>query len=501
MKETQKYKLYTIEVQYNAIYIKKIEKKIINKTKKNRYIHIYISAKKDITLKKEKNVKLWFDYEKKENLTEEKYRIKHNTCEKIILELSPQSEIILEDIFSIKENRYLDLEEFMYKTENELIQLKIENKNLRENLEDLKRSIKNLGDCTRENFEMVAKLYGDNEKIKEFFESSSIKEQILYIGDNPTYTSLKNIYDILNLQKKDIVPLIEYVRENFKRFEKPQFLLVESMWSGLKNDWSTEQLVSNKFNLKILTEELKKYNIKTVFYNKEDPYHFKEFKWIAKMSDLIITVDESTINKYNKYYSNKKVIYNSFIINEEEFKFQGLKSNKKIYFAGNYYNNRFEKRKIFLNEIFDYVIEKNYEFEIIDRNYKNKNTTFGFPQKYDKFIKTGGLEIELLNKYISKFSIGINVNSITDTNTFVSRRLLEHIALGKVMISNYSYAVEKLDISTVIYSKTNNMDEIFKKLEVLLKDDKLEDMLKENSERILDEYGSKKFKQKIKKII
>lgn len=473
MKEIINTTKYKIKLKYNRIYLKKEKNLYINKTSKDRYMNIYITPKTDIYIGLKNNIVGWINYDMRLYLSDNNNILYKNNTEKIIIKINVDQSIDINNLFNIK----------LYDEICDANRIEKIQKEIKKNNKKIYSILK------QESNESI------NSDIEKYLKISTKKKKVIYIGDEATFLGLKDIYEIYNIQKNEVHNFMNLIDEYVNEISIPEILFIESFWNGKNNTWTFREKETNEFFIEILIDKLKKFGTKIVFYNKEDPYHYKDFLWLAQYSDIIITVDKDKVCEYKEKFPNKKVIYNSFIINEKIFNAYSTETKiDKIYFAGNYYNNRFKKRKIFLNNLFNYIDEKNIEFEIIDRSYNISNTTFGFPKIYDKFIKTGGFSIIELNEYIKKFKYGINVNSITETNSFVSRRLLEHITLGKIMISNYSKAVERLNNTSIIYSSNDDVLEIFEKI----KNRKISDEeLINNSMKILIEYGSFKFEKRL----
>ncbi|MCG2953024.1 glycosyl hydrolase family 1, partial [Escherichia coli] len=73
---------------------------------------------------------------------------------------------------------------------------------------------------------------------------------------------------------------------------------------GYRNSWqgkiaSYENKPDNNNELKKIVEYCKRKKIKTVFWNKEDPFHFERFSDSASFFDIIYTTDADSINRYD----------------------------------------------------------------------------------------------------------------------------------------------------------------------------------------------------------
>lgn len=116
----------------------------------------------------------------------------------------------------------------------------------------------------------------------------------------------------------------------------------------------------------------------------------------------------------------------------------------KMCFVGSYYTKILEKRREFLDLIFNSSEKLNLPIDIYDRNSNrfSKFFEFRFPQKNRISILPKVAYEETANIY-RKYNLCLNVNSVTDSSTMCSRRLLEILACGGIVLTNNSKAVEQ----------------------------------------------------------
>ena len=134
--------------------------------------------------------------------------------------------------------------------------------------------------------------------------------------------------------------------------------------------------------------------------------------------------------------------------------FKGFAFEKKsMCFVGSYYSQILNERKIFLNEIFSACNEKNVPVDIYNRNSFRLSRIFDFNfPKYSNLTILPKLANEDTADIYRKYNVSLNVNSITDSPTMCSRRLLEILACGGILVTNNSLSVKELfkDYCTVI---------------------------------------------------
>jgi spore maturation protein CgeB len=303
--------------------------------------------------------------------------------------------------------------------------------------------------------------------------------KIACILDNFSYQSLKYECDLMQLDTKNWVQVL--------LDETPNFLLVESAWIGINGDWSGKiSNINNKKDttLQNITKFCKKLQIPTVFWNKEDPYHFDEFIETSKLFDYIFTTDENCIEKYKEFLQHDQVYVLPFAaqvkvhnpINKEQ------KKIGNVAFAGAWYNiDHFDRKKNM-----KYILEPalKYDLHIYDRNYNYNNVyinnDYRFPQIYRPFIK-GFVPYEKIAELYKRYNIFLNVNSVDNSPTMFSRRVFELLACGTNVISSYSSGIEKMFPEIVKLSRTK--EDTLKYLEILIKDKEFRERLSLLGER------------------
>lgn len=290
--------------------------------------------------------------------------------------------------------------------------------------------------------------------------------KILLLSDSLTYTGL-------SLEDVSVFPLLPYPAiYKFNPFYHPDVIIVESAWFGYRDLWH-HKLVNfsdkkNKLNeLLHILEWAKTKKIPCVFWNKEDPIHFDKFLECAQYFDLIATTDNDCVDKYkNQLGRAGNVIYLPFAI-QPKIHFYKDKSMfnrmERGVFMGSYLRNTHIDRKKWQDMVFPICAK--HGLDIYDRNSNLKKKNYAFP-KYDEvryfssvpYLKTG----EVLRNY--RYSI--NVNTITESSSMFSRRLLESLACGNIVITNPSKAVDNIFKDFVV--TINNEDELNLNLERIL---------------------------------
>lgn len=230
---------------------------------------------------------------------------------------------------------------------------------------------------------------------------------------------------------------------------KPDFLFCESAWLGIqecKGCWRGKIYKNQtlKFdNRKTLLQILKfcqKNQIKTVFWNKEDPTYFGnqqyDFVSTALLFDYIFTTCQECISEY-KRLGHPKVFLLQFAANPLIYNpIHSTKKRNQAVFAGSWYGENKERCKE-MRRIFDMVLHLGIELVIFDRNYGTTSFQKQFPEKYQPYVRPA-VPFEQLGDIIKQSQYAININTVTESSTMFARRVFELILCNTVIISNPS---------------------------------------------------------------
>ncbi|MGE5396644.1 MAG: glycosyltransferase [Chitinophagales bacterium] len=231
--------------------------------------------------------------------------------------------------------------------------------------------------------------------------------------------------------------------------ERPHFLFVESAWKGSNGAWQYKiGKYSNQTReeLQQMITWCKARKIPTVFWNKEDPFHFHKFIDAAKLFDYIFTTDENSIKEYKKVMCHDRIYPLPFAAQPKIHNpiRNAPERLERLCFAGSYYANRHEERKKDLENLLDAA--QHYGLDIFDRNYpanQEIRMDFRYPERFEPYIR-GNLPYDEVVSAYKRYKIMLNVNSIKNSPTMFSRRVFEILACGTPVVSNYSCGIENL---------------------------------------------------------
>ncbi len=312
----------------------------------------------------------------------------------------------------------------------------------------------------------------------------------------------------LGLETKtcEITPL------NYKmilKFWKPDILFVESAWQGHRNRWKykiasyPDHLRRNNKRLARVVAYAKRLGIPTVFWNKEDGVHFERFIESAKLFNHIFTVDENCIHKYKEEVNNTVTVntlmfaVQSKIHNFTGFNFKYTRAN----FVGSYSHYLHDQRRRWQNMMFTSASRSDLGLTAFDRNSDRNSQNYRYPQMNDLEVLPA-VSYEKTTQIYKDYMISLNVNTIEDSPTMFSRRLIEILACGGIAVTNPSVAVDELFKEYChVVSSLEEMDELFERIQKfgLSEDDK--EMARAGAEYVKQNHTWTHRLEEIKQII
>ncbi|MDU8925043.1 glycosyltransferase [Pasteurellaceae bacterium LIM206] len=224
-------------------------------------------------------------------------------------------------------------------------------------------------------------------------------------------------------------------------------LFIESCWKGNFGAWeyaftSPNLQHQNAQNLLKALDTAKNRALPIIFWNKEDPMHYEKFLPISSKCDVIFTTDSNKVADYRRDVPNAKVEPLLFAANinicNPANRFRSEMEN--ICFAGSYYGVGHDDRKRQMDALLPTIIK--FNGAIYDRMSQTGNERYSYPRKYRRFIRPAVPFREIVEVY-KRFKIFLNVNTITDSPTMMSRRVYELLACGTPVISTPSMAIDK----------------------------------------------------------
>ncbi len=256
---------------------------------------------------------------------------------------------------------------------------------------------------------------------------------------------------------------------------RPDLLFVESVFHGYCGSWRYRVAKQPKYlrftkpkSIFKVVEYARLRGVPTAFWNKDDGVYFEDFIDVAKAFDYVFTTDKECIERYRREVP-PHVAVNTLVMPYQPLfhNFTGFKFiRNEACFVGSYYRRILNERQRFLDMMFDSCDETNLRLNVFDRNKGRLSSQFEFcfPKKNQLYVHGSVPHRETAQIYKSH-AISLNVNSVTDSETMCSRRLLEILACGGIAVTNPSLAVEKYfrDYCHVVNTR-EEVQELFSRL-------------------------------------
>lgn len=216
-------------------------------------------------------------------------------------------------------------------------------------------------------------------------------------------------------------------------------IFVESAWKG--NDWQWHRKVGyygdDEFApLCELLAHCREQGVPSLFWNKEDPVHFDRFRKAAALCDHVFTTDSRRIIPYLATPDALSQTANSAPFYASPKLHNLLPSNREwqatAAYGGTYYGKRYPERTEYMDKIMSAAAPLG--LTIYDRQHDNPDSPYKYPGGLGGYV-AGSLRYEEMIQAYKAHPVQINVNSVLDSPTMFSRRVVESAACGSPMIS------------------------------------------------------------------
>jgi hypothetical protein len=235
------------------------------------------------------------------------------------------------------------------------------------------------------------------------------------------------------------------------RFQRPEFLLVESAWTGPRNAWKyriasyPESPERSNLALKNLLQAARDRGIPTVFWNKEDSVHFDRFIESARLFDHVFTVDSNAIPRYREVMGAHASVHPlMFAIQPRTHGFKGFDfKHRRANFVGSYSSENHPRRRVWQDVLFGAACNSGLGLTVVDRNSDRKALHYRFPSLHGLDVQ-GAMSHEATAQMFRDYLVSLNVNTVEDSPTMFSRRLVEILGCGGIAVTTPSEAVDAL---------------------------------------------------------
>jgi Glycosyl transferases group 1 len=229
---------------------------------------------------------------------------------------------------------------------------------------------------------------------------------------------------------------------------RPDFLFVESAWQGCNKSWKYKIAAypahanRNNSQLRRLVDRVRSRGIPTVFWNKEDGVHFDRFIDSASLFDVVLTVDENCIPRYRERLgTNVKLGVMPFAVQPGiHHPAANGPTLRRASFVGSYSHHVHDRRRAWQDMMFRAA--KPLGLTAYDRNSDRRNANYRFPPLPWLDVKQS-VPYEKTADIYREHMVSLNVNTVDDSPTMFSRRLVEIVACGGLAVTNPSPSVDR----------------------------------------------------------
>ena len=284
---------------------------------------------------------------------------------------------------------------------------------------------------------------------------------------------------------------------------RPDLLLVESAWSGLRDSWYFQIRdlgqrgdVIKYYALPDIIAWCRARGVPTVFYNKEDPPNFDVFIEAAKQFDCVFTSDANCIPDYRKYVGHERVFALPFAAQPRIHNpvMTGTRSGA-VCFAGTWYNHRHLARHEDAHKVLRPALD--FDLHIFDRMAGSGNPNYRWPDEYLPALRGALPYAQMLAAY-KRYKVFLNINSVKNSPTMFARRVFELLACGTPVISSYSEGIEQLLGSDVVLISDDEQT-TRQLLERLLGDDEYRERLSLRGQRKV--FGQHTYTHRLQRVL
>ncbi|MGF7022914.1 glycosyltransferase family protein [Brachybacterium tyrofermentans] len=249
-------------------------------------------------------------------------------------------------------------------------------------------------------------------------------------------------------------------------------VLVESAWSAPGEPWYHGVAYHGEdeaADLRAILRHARELGIPTLFWNREDPVHLRSFLVPAADFDTVLTTDAECIPKYQStvpsrtrvvasmpFFADPRVMHplipgeeqadvleedGSVGIDELHHRAAAQSRGEKVAYAGTYYGDRYPRRTEELRGIMEAAAP--IGLVIYDRQATVEGSRYQLPPELAPFSR-GGVAAEQMPSVYRRHPVHLNVNSVEDSPTMFSRRVVEIAASGSVVLSGTGRGVRNV---------------------------------------------------------
>lgn len=271
-------------------------------------------------------------------------------------------------------------------------------------------------------------------------ESAFARLKVAVVSDELTRTTLSH-----ECRVRDLTPLNYRV---LLRYWRPDLVFVESAWHGPRNAWKFKIAAypdyperNNEALCRVVTYA-RDLGIPCVFWNKEDGVHFDRFIDSACLFDTVFTVDENCIPKYRERLGGDARILPLMFAVQPAIHHPSARGpiHPGACFVGSYSHHIHDTRRAWQDMMF--AAASDFGVTVFDRNSSRKSANYRYPTLPWLDVRKS-VPHEGTAAIYRDYMVSLNVNTVQDSGTMFSRRLVEILACGGVAVTNPAVSVER----------------------------------------------------------
>lgn len=224
-------------------------------------------------------------------------------------------------------------------------------------------------------------------------------------------------------------------------------VLVESAWSGNNGQWHRAVGAYEPHEHQDIQDLLgycRENGIATAFWNKEDPIHFQRFEATAALCDHVFTTDGGIIGRYLATPGSVARTVSSMPFYAQPAIHNPLPTERDyrhtVAYAGTYYGDRYKERSQDLYRMLE--VAAGFGLTIYDRQAAFPDSPYRFPPEFSRFSDGALPYDEVIDSYKSHLA-HLNGNSVMNSPSMFSRRVVEIAASGGIALSGPGRGVEE----------------------------------------------------------
>lgn len=263
--------------------------------------------------------------------------------------------------------------------------------------------------------------------------------KVALIADEPTRICLSHECRVMNLTPWNSL----YIFDHWK----PDLLLVESAWEGYRGSWRygiasyPDHPERNNALLGCVVGRARDESIPTIFWNREDGVHFDRFVASARLFEYIFTVDENMIPHYRAALKDAATLGVLMFAAQPAIHFPApAEPVRRLAFVGSYSRHIHAQRRRWQDMAFQTA--NDIGLTVYNRNSNRRSEQYCFPNEPWIRVRKAITHRRTASVYRS-YVASLNVNTVDNSQTAFSRRLVEIMASGGLAVTNTTPAVTR----------------------------------------------------------